>query len=637
MRLWPKRKLFTRDKLVPWHLSAALSLVPAAATSVLFFALAWREQGSILAEDWLPYALGAGLLVATVLASGAALRPRSACLAGLGALAALAAWTALSASWSPAPALARDEALLIVFYGLALAVPLLTLRSEGDRLAAIAIVAAVSVALVLATAVRLVTYDDLADFYWYGRLASPIGYPGAEAAIFLVSFWPAAALAASLRVPIALRALAFGGTVALLAGWLMTQSRAGAVSLAVSAIVVFALSSGRLRLLVPVAAAGLLAASSYYPLTEPFREQVAELEPAIRDAAAWALGLSLAGVLVGLIYALADRRFRLRPPVVRAAGIAAVAALVLGAAGGLTAFVATVEAPVDYVADRWDEFKHEPEAEAGSSHLATIGSNRYDLWRVAFGEFRERPIAGSGGRAFGAAYLREGRTDETPQRGHSLELDLLAETGLIGLGLALAAVVPFAWIILRRAPSDLVAAGVLGAVTYWVVHASGDWTWTFPAAGLPFFLLLGTGAAGSEGQRIPLRAALAGGIALAAASILLFAPPWVSSRYTANALAQSAADAKDDLRWARRLDPLSIDPLVAEAQLASSPEEAIEPLREAVEREPRSVAPRYLLGLAYLNADRRTQAQRELAEALRLAPRSPRVRNALRRARAGSR
>jgi tetratricopeptide (TPR) repeat protein len=621
---------------VPWRLSGALSLVPVAATSVVFFALAWREQGSILAQDWLPYALGAGLLVTTVLASGAALRPRPACLAGLGALAALAVWTALSASWSPVPALARDEALLVAFYALALAVPLLTLRSEGDRLAAIAIVAAASVVLVVATAVRLVADGDLAELYWYGRLASPIGYPGAEAAILLVSFWPAAVLAASPRLAIAPRALAFGGTVALLAGWLMTQSRAGAVSLAVSAIVVFAFASARLRLLVPVAAAGLLAGSSYYPLTDPFRERAADLEPAIRDAATWALVLSLAGVLVGLVYALADRRLAVPPRVVRVAAVAAITVLVLGAAGGLAAFAATVDAPVDYLGDRWDEFKRQPPTETGSSHLLTIGSNRYDFWRVALEEFRERPLHGSGARAFGHAYLRHGRTDETPRRAHSLELDLLGETGLIGLALAAAALVPFAWIVLRRARSDLVAAGVLGAVAYWLVHASGDWTWTFPAVGLPFVLLLGAGAAGTESHRIAPRPALASGLALAAVSLLLFAPPWLSSRYTARALEQSTAAAEGELRWARRLDPLSIDPLVAEAQLASAPDGAVGPLRRAVEREPRSVAPRYLLGVAYLDAGRREEARRELREALRLAPRSDTVRQALRRARSGS-
>jgi hypothetical protein len=614
-------------------LATALALVPVTALAAGFFALAWREQGSVLAEDWLAYALGAGLLVATVLASGIAFRPARAPIAGLAALAGLAIWTALSASWSPVPALARDEALLVAFYALALAAPLLTLRSEGERLAAVAIVVGTSVTLAVATSLRLLIAEGLPDLYWVGRLATPVGYPGAEAAIFLVSFWPAAALATRRSLPIALRALAFGGAVGLLAGWLMTQSRAAGVSLAVSAVVVFAVAPQRLRLLVPVLLAMALLIPAYDALTEPFREREGELAEAIRDAGRWALILTIAGVIVGLAYAVIDRSISIPRRLARTAGVAAVAALLLAALAGAGTFAVAVDEPGDYVQDRWAEFKRQPDLETGSSHFATLGSNRYDFWRVALREFRDHPVAGAGGRAFGPVYLQHGRTQETPQRGHSLELDLLSETGLVGLGLLAAVLVPFASIVLRRARCDLVATGVLGGTTYWFVHASGDWTWTFPAAGLPFFLLLGVGAAGGE-ARVPTRAALPVGLALAVAALLVFTPPWLSARYTDRALDQTSADAADELRWARRLDPLSVDPLVAEAELASSPRRAIPPLEEAVDREPRSVGPHYLLGLAYLDAGRRAESRRELREALRLSPQSDAVRRALRRAEA---
>jgi O-Antigen ligase/Tetratricopeptide repeat len=623
---------------LPERLSGALSLLPTAATSAFFVALAWREQGSILAEDWLPYALATGLLVAVVIASGAALRPRSACLAGLGALAALALWTALSASWSSVPALARDEALLVLFYAVALAIPLVTLWSEAERLGAIAIVAAGGVSLVVATSLRLITADDPAEFYWSTRLGWPIRYPGAEAAIFLVSFWPAAAVAASRRLNLAFRTIAFAGTVALLAGWLMTQSRAGAVSLAASAVLVFAVAPARLRLLVPVALAAALAGAAYGPLTEPFQKEGQALAEAVEDAGRWALAVSLAGIGVGLVYALADRRLAVSPRFVRATGVAALAVAVCVGLVGLGGFLVAVDKPGDYVHDRWQEFKRAPESERGSSHLVTIGSNRYDTWRVALNEFREHPVAGAGGRAFGAAYLRDGKTEETPQRAHSLELDLLSETGLVGLGLFVAGLAPFAWIILRRARSSLIATGVVGGGAYWLVHASGDWTWTFPAAGVPFFLLLGAGAAGegaglaksvARKPRISSWAALPLGVSLAAAALLAFAPPWLSARYTARALEQPAPEAADELQWARRLDPLS-----TEAELADSPAQAIPPLVDAVGREPRSVALRYLLGLAYLDTGRPQDARRELREAQRLSPRSEAVQRALRRARA---
>jgi hypothetical protein len=613
-------------------LSGTLALVPTAAVALAFFALAWREKGSVLAEDWLPYALGAGLLVATLVASGTALRPAGSLVAAVGALAALALWTAASASWSPVPALARDEALLMTFYALVLAVPMLTLRSDGERLGALAVVVAATVSLVVATSVRLMTADAPADLFWETRLGSPIRYPGAEAALFLVSFWPAVTLAASRSLNVALRALAFGGAVALLAGWLMTQSRAGAVSLIVSGILVFAVASARLRLLVPVALAASLAVAAYDPLTEPFLEDGPALEAAIQDAAKWALVVSAAGVAVGLAYALTDSRLAVPPRLVRAFGVTALVATVVGTLVAVGGFVVAVEEPGDYLQGRWEEFKRARDVETGSSHLVTIGSNRYDLWRVALDEFREHPLAGAGGRSFGAAYLREGDTDETPQRGHSLELDLLSETGVVGLGLLVAALVPLTLIVLRRTRSELLATGVLGGAAYWLVHASADWTWTFPAAGLPFFLLLGAGATGGADRRIASRLALPSGVALAVAALLIFAPPWLSSRYTARALEQPAAEAADELRWARRLDPLSTDPLVAEAEIADSPEQAIPPLLKAVRREPRTMGLRYVLGLAYLDAERQADARREFREALRLAPRSEAVRRALARA-----
>jgi hypothetical protein len=474
--------------------------------------------------------------------------------------------------------------------------------------------------------------DGVAELYWAGRLASPVGYPGAQAAIFLVSFWPAAGLAATARLPIAVRALAFSGATVVLAGLLMTQSRAGAAALAFSAIVVFAVAPARIRLLIPVAFAAALAAVFHRPLTEPFDEAGQGFEDAVRDAGAAALVVAFVAVLLGVVYAVADRKLTVPRPLARAAGAVALALLALGAVGGIGAYLIATDKPVAALEDRWQDFKHQPDVETGPTHFTTLGTNRYDLWRVALNQFREHPLAGAGGRAFGTVYLQEARTDDTPKRAHSLELDVLSETGLLGLAFLVVALLPLVWIALRRAASDLIAAGLLGGIVYWLAHASVDWIWTFPAAGIPFFLLLGVAAAGGESRRLVSPAVVPAGLVLAAVVVFLFAPPWLSSRYTARALEQTSAEAAPELRWARRLDPLSIYPLVAEAELAPTPERAIPPLREAVEREPRSLGPRYLLGRAYLDVGRGAAARRELRKALKIAPRSYFVREALRRA-----
>ncbi len=115
---------------------AVARIAPTAALVVAACALAWIETGSIAASDWLLYAVLAGLLLAVVVAVGGVGRPTGAELGAIGALLALAGWVAISLSWSALPSLARDEALLTAFYAIVLLVPLVTLRSAGDRASA---------------------------------------------------------------------------------------------------------------------------------------------------------------------------------------------------------------------------------------------------------------------------------------------------------------------------------------------------------------------------------------------------------------------------------------------------------------------------------------------------------------------
>ena len=105
-----------------------LRFVPILLVAAAGGSLAWREYGSIAAPDWLPYAIGCALLLATLLLSGVAVRPATLAVAGLAGLLALATWAAVSLTWSPVPDLARDEALLTALYAVVLAIPLVTLR-----------------------------------------------------------------------------------------------------------------------------------------------------------------------------------------------------------------------------------------------------------------------------------------------------------------------------------------------------------------------------------------------------------------------------------------------------------------------------------------------------------------------------
>ena len=67
----------------------------------------------------------------------------------------LAVWQAISAAWSPLPSLARDDALLTLFYAAAFAVALLTVRGQVEGLIVAAGVAALGGGLAVATALAV--------------------------------------------------------------------------------------------------------------------------------------------------------------------------------------------------------------------------------------------------------------------------------------------------------------------------------------------------------------------------------------------------------------------------------------------------------------------------------------------------
>ncbi len=572
--------------------------------------LAWLATGSTAAPDWLPYAFLTALVLAAALIGGTALRPRRRELAGVGALVALAGWEALSIVWSAVPDLARDEALLTVFYAIALLVPLVALRSATERLLALAAIAAAAAVLAVGAGIVLRFGSDQADHFYSGRLSFPISYPNAQAAVFLIGFWPALVLAAQRGRGLLVRALAVAAATAIASGWLTAQSKGGIAALAASAAVVFALSPLRLRLLSPTLIAAGLTAAAYSPLTAPFRS---ESVPDVKRAGSAILLLAALGAVAGLLYALVDRRLELDPRAVRKAGVGVFVMFVAAVAAGVALFFTSVY-PQGWFGDQWQAFKRYQSTTA-SSHLLQLGSYRYDIWRVAMHEFEHHPLAGIGSRGFGAAYLQERRSPDTPARAHSVELDALSELGVVGFALlASALVVPLVTLARRLRGRDAAATAAFAGAVYWLVHASVDWIWTVPACGLPFWLLVGVGCSGGERRQLGSRAALPAAAVAVVIAVIAFVPPWLSARLTDHR----------NFHWAERLDPFSVDPYVSQGSVAA--------LEKAVRKEPRVVELRFDLGQAYVRAGKRSKARAALEEAHRLDPRDPRIAEALKNA-----
>jgi hypothetical protein len=118
-----------------------------------------------------------------------------------------------------------------------------------------------------------------------------------------------------------------------------------------------------------------------------------------------------------------------------------------------------------------------PAQGADPSRLVSAQSNRYEYWRVAASAFADHPLEGGGSGSFRMVWLRERTIDETVRDAHSLYFETAAELGIVGL----AALAVFLFGIVSMARSSPEAAGAIGALAVYAVHAGLDWDWELPA------------------------------------------------------------------------------------------------------------------------------------------------------------
>jgi O-antigen ligase len=602
---------------------AVARVLPLLALILALSAEMWQQKGSIAAPNWLLLAMLSALLVAMVVAFGAAVRPHRLVLAGGGALLVLSGWAAASMAWSTSPAGARDEALLTGLYLLVMLIPALVLAGSSERRNALGLVVLGLAGVGASTALKLALSDDPASLFFAGRLDFPVSYVNACSALFAIGFWPAAVIASQRDSRTATRAAAMGAGSLFLALALAAQSKGTLLGLAVSAVLLFTLAPGRLRLLGATVLSAAPAAAAIVPLTAPYRSSAAS----VANGAGWAaLAVLVAGAAIGVAYVIADRRLVIDAGRRRLIARGVCGLFAAGLIAAVIAFVVSVSTPGAWASKEWTSFKHLHPSPSGSTHLTSLGSNRYDFWRVALDEAVAHPLRGIGARGFYSAYLEHRRSGETPLRAHSLYLDELAELGIPGLLLLLVGVGGPLVLVARRL-SQPCAVAAFGAATYFFTHAAVDWIWTLPVVGIPAFLFLGIGCAGTGLRPLAGASRIAATAAAMAAAFLAFAPPWIAHRYVDAAYSSSAP--ASDLSNAHRLDPLSLEPYWAAWRLATTGRDRLDALRRAREIEPNSVAVLYQLGLAYLSTRQRLDARRVLRQAHVLDPHEPAIDKAL--------
>ena len=230
------------------------------------------------------------------------------------------------------------------------------------------------------------------------------------------------------------------------------------------------------------------------------------------------------------------------------------------------------------ISHAWRDFKH-PGATAALhddsiARFGTVSGNG----RYTIGKWRSTPpvatcSAGNGGGTFQLLWDPRAPYDSSVENAHSLYVETLAETGVVGLALLgsfFLLVLGAAVMLCRRSRYEarVRAAGLTGALIAFTVGAAADWLWQVPALPAAFLLLsaaLLAPARASAPRRAPLSLRL-GAIAVAIASLFAVAVPLATVNTVrasqAAVLSGDPARALADARAAVRLEPGAASPRI---------------------------------------------------------------------------
>jgi hypothetical protein len=496
----------------------------------------------------------------------------------LSLLAAFVVWNGISVLWSIEPDRSWNYFNRgLVYLGLALVGVFV-----GSYVRGAVVLLAGALAVVFAAAVGwglLVKAVPALDAYGgrIARLNAPIGY------------WNGLALLIDMALPLALwlaarrehhPALRAGATAFLFAGvtaLLLTYSRAG-IAVGVLAVGLwFLLGRPKLEGAVAFALGGPAGVGvALWAFSRPGLAN--DREPysvRFHDGIWFAVVLVVVGVAVAAVaYFLArlDQRKPLSGVRREAAGRLALTALVvvLLAAGAL--LVARGAGPSRLLHD----FTQSASPKVGNSPSRIIvfsSSSRSAWWRESWRAFKAHPVNGTGTGSFELTDRRYRKTRGLALEPHSLPLQFLSETGIVGFLLGAGATVAGLLAIFdrrRREGREAAAAAALAVVPIaYLLHTLLDFDWDFLAVTGPLFLVMGVlitrDAPARQAKPRPLWAA--GTALVAAAAIYSLVAPWLATRKVDDAFAAlgrgSPRAAVADASAAHDLNPLALEPLFA--------------------------------------------------------------------------
>lgn len=566
------------------------------------FALLGAIAGaSVFLDGYYDFAVWGALTLAALAALVMAImlwhrRPAPVATIALGALLALTGFALLSMLWADSVDRAWVESSRLALYLAVAGLAMLVVRSRRHATVLLGALAASIVVMALLVLARMHAGDS--ELFLRHRLHEPLGYVNGMAGCLLMGLWPLV-IAAQRARSAALAGAALAGAALIVNLIVLTQSRAAVPAIVGSAVLLLLAFPGRTRrfwalaLVLLSAAAAAKWSLAVYASGDVFK--VGRPAPDLVRAAAVAITLSClaAGIAWAGLCRLATRSGHALPR--RLAATLAAAVVLLVPAGGLVA----IGNPVAAVQRQWDSFTGLAFNTENASRFGDASGQRYDLWRVAMSQFESEPLRGVGAGNYGLQYFQQRGTTDPVRQPHSLELQLLAELGIIGLlillvfagAVTVAAVRPFRGMVLSD--SSQLRAAALGIFSVWLLHTSIDWLYNIPGVTAMAMIAAGCLLAGRSDhghRRHTRRMALAGvtiAVALLAASVGRL---YVADRYRAEAASVVETD----------------------------PVAALDATDRALALNSQSMAALYLRAAAFARLDRYVQSRTTLLEATRV-------------------
>jgi hypothetical protein len=229
-----------------------------------------------------------------------------------------------------------------------------------------------------------------------------------------------------------------------------------------------------------------------------------------------------------------------------------------------------------HLSHAWHTFKQPTASTLRENAIGRFGSingnDRYFYWKAAIDGLHGHWLGGSGPGTYVDIWLAHATVGDPVRNAHSLYLETLSDTGIVGLVLLAAFLITLfvAALGARRGAGDrdgprrrearrrTAAAAVAAATLAFFVSAALDWVWQVPVVPVAVLLLAGaalapagtpgatgtSGATASRHRRGPLVAVRLGLAALAVVAIVVIAVPLAA---TSAVRASQAAAARGDL------------------------------------------------------------------------------------------